>query len=106
MGYVYKRGSLYWVKYYRAGQFFRESTGTKKEAEAKRFLRAREGAIAEGKIPSLKLEKIRFEELADDMLTDYRTNGKKSIDRAKLSINADSGDSEHSFRRIPNTLSV
>ena len=45
-----------------------------------------EGHIAEGKFLGLKVEQIRFEELAEDFLNDYRINGKKSLERAERSV--------------------
>ena len=36
------------VKYYANGRAVRESTGTAKEQEARRFLKAREGLVATG----------------------------------------------------------
>ena len=39
MGSIYKRGEVYWVKYYRNGKPYRESTKSKKEADAKRLLK-------------------------------------------------------------------
>lgn len=38
MGQLYQRGRIWWVKFYVSGHPVRESTGTDKEAEAKRFL--------------------------------------------------------------------
>lgn len=46
----------------------------------------REGAIAEGKVPGVYFDKVTFDELAEDFLTDYRVNSKKSLVRAKRSI--------------------
>ena len=81
-----KESSVYWIKYYRAGKEYRESAKTKKESEAKRKLQAREGQIAENRFFGLKVEKVKFEELAEDFINDYKINGKKSIDRAERSI--------------------
>jgi len=75
---VYQRGNIYWIKYYRNGKPYRESTRSKKEADAKRLLKKREGEISEGKLPGVYFDKVRFEELAEDFLNDYRINGKKS----------------------------
>lgn len=87
MGTVYKRGNIFWVKYYRAGKPYFESTKSTKESEARKVLRLREGHIAENRFPGLRVEKIRFEELADDLLNDYRVNGRKSLKRAIRSLN-------------------
>ena len=75
---VYQRGNIYWIKYYRNGKPYRESTRSKKEADAKRLLKKREGEISEGKLPGVYFDKVRFEELAEDFLNDYRINGKRS----------------------------
>ncbi|TRZ50629.1 site-specific integrase, partial [bacterium] len=43
MGMIYKRGAVYWVKYYRNGKAYRETSKSNKEGEAKRLLKKREG---------------------------------------------------------------
>ena len=40
-----KQSAVYWIKYYRNGKPYRESTGSKKEADAKRLLKKREGDV-------------------------------------------------------------
>ena len=86
MGSIYKRGNVFWLKYYRAGKPYRESSKSTKETEAKRLLRLKEGQVEEGKFPGLRVEKIRFDELAEDLINDYKLNGKKSLIRAERSI--------------------
>lgn len=86
MGSLYKRGNIWWVKYYRNGKPYRESSGTTKKMVAKKLLDRREGDIAEGKVPGIIFEKVTFEELAEEFITDYRINKKKSLDRAELSV--------------------
>jgi integrase len=86
MGSIFKRGNIYWVKYYRAGKAYRESAHSAKESKAKRLLKLREGQVVENRFPGLRVEKIRYEELAQDFLNDYRVNGKKSIERAEMSL--------------------
>lgn len=86
MGSIYKRGSVFWLKYYRNGKPYRESAKTEKETEAKRLLKKREGEISEGKIPGVYFEKVRFNDLSDDFISDYRINGKKSLKRAERSV--------------------
>ena len=46
----------WWVKYYRAGKMYRESSGSTKR-DAKDLLRRREGSIASGTFTGLKPEK-------------------------------------------------
>jgi len=87
MGSMYKRGNTYWIKYYRNGKPYRESTRSTKKMVAKKLLDRREGDIAQGKMPGIQFEKVLFDQLADDFLRDYRINRKKSLDRAERSVN-------------------
>ncbi|MBE0426367.1 MAG: site-specific integrase [Nitrospirae bacterium] len=81
MGSLYKRGNVFWIKYYRNGKPYFESTHTKNEKLALKKLHIREAEIAEGRFPGLRVEKILYNELAEDLITDYKMNGRKSIDR-------------------------
>jgi integrase len=81
MGSVYRRGNIWWIKYYRNGNSFRESSKSRNVSDAKRLLRRREGEIATGEF--LAAERVRFEELAEDFLKDYRANNRKSFIWAK-----------------------
>lgn len=83
---VYLRGKTYWIKYYRNGKPYRESCHTDDQAEARRKLKLREGAIAKGEFFGLQIEKTTFEELAADYLTDLKIMGRKSIERAEISV--------------------
>lgn len=88
MGCIYRRknSKFYWIKYYRNGKPYQESTHSDKVEIAKRFLRLREGEISQGKIPGIYFERVTFNELTDDFLTDYRINGKRSIKKAERSV--------------------
>jgi len=86
MGSIYKRGTVFWIQYYRNGKPYRESTKSKKETDAKKLLRLREGELAQGKLPSITFERVKFDELAEDFLRDYRINQKKSLFRAEISV--------------------
>jgi integrase len=86
MGTIYKRGNIFWIKYYRHGKPYFESTHTGDEKKAKRKLGIREGQIADGKFPGLRVEKILFDELAQDLINDYKVNGKKSLERLEHSL--------------------
>jgi integrase len=86
MGMIYKRGKTFWIKYYRNGKPYYESSRSKKETDAKRLLKRREGEISEGKLPGIYFDRVRFDELAEDFLRDYRINENKSLVRAQLSV--------------------
>lgn len=87
MGSLFKRGKVWWVKYYKNGKSFRESSSSDKKMVAKQFLSRKEGEIAEGKVPSVCYDKVRFIELADAFLQDYRINERKSIAKAQQTTN-------------------
>ena len=83
---ITREGEILWLKYYdRNGKPIRESTGSTKDSDAKRLLKRREGEISSGKLPGIYFDRVKFDELAEDFLSDYRINGKDVV-RAKLSI--------------------
>jgi hypothetical protein len=87
MGSLYKRGKTWWLKYNHNGRCFRESSGTTKKMVAKKLLDRKEGEIAQGNMPGVLFDKVTFDELAGGYLRDYRINQKKSLVRAKISVN-------------------
>ncbi len=86
MGMIYQRGNIYWIKYYRAGKPYRESCKSEDEGKAKRLLKLREGEIVMGKFPGLQVQRVRFEELKEDLVNDYKVNGKRSLERLGRSL--------------------
>jgi len=79
MGQLKKRGNVWWIRYYRDGRRYEESSRSTKEGDARRLLRLREGDIERGLPVSPKIGRLRFEEAAQDLLNDYRTNGKRTL---------------------------
>src|SRR5918993_1788786 len=86
MGMTYKRGAVWWVKYYRNGRPIRESSRSTKESDAINLLKIREGDIAHGLPVNPKLNRICFDEAADDLKTDYAVNGRRSADELERRI--------------------
>lgn len=86
MGTIYRRKRVLWVKYYRNGKPYYESSRSNKKEVAKRLLKRREGEISKGELPGICFDKVRFDELAQDYLTDYRINGKKTLSKAGLCV--------------------
>jgi hypothetical protein len=82
MGSLYRRGDIWWVKYYANGCPIRESTGTEKETEARRFLREREGRVAIGQPILRRTERIGYEEAAQDLRQHYQTTGSRNLGEA------------------------
>lgn len=83
MGSLYKRGSVWWLKYYQNGRAVRESSGTNKETVARRMLRVREGDVEKG-IPLVpRAGRVSFDEAADDVLVDYQVNNRATLKHAQ-----------------------
>jgi len=83
MGSLYKRGSTWWIKYYLNGRPVRESTGTTKEQEATRILKAREGRAAAGLPVIPRADRVRYDEAAQDLRDHYRATGSRDLDEAE-----------------------
>src|SRR6266704_3701666 len=87
MGMLYRRGRIWWVKYYRSGKCFRESSKSQRRSDGNRLLRKREGDINTGVFLGTEVERVRFEELAEDLLNEYQINNRKSFIWLKRRIN-------------------
>lgn len=79
LGSIYRRGRVWWIKCHRQGRAFRESSHSESYGDAERLLKRRLGEIVTGKFAGLGPERIRFRELAQEVLTDYRDNERASI---------------------------
>ena len=86
MGCLYRRGKIYWIKYYRKGKAIMESTRSDKKEVAKRLLKRREGEISKGEIPGIYFDRVIFDELGENFLADYRINGRKTLAKAERSV--------------------
>jgi len=63
---------IWWIKYSKNGQTFRESSGSEKYGDAERVLKRRLGEIVSGKFAGLGPERIRMAALFDDVVEVYR----------------------------------
>jgi integrase len=79
-GCVYQRGTVWWLKYSRYGRAYRESTHSTDKRKAEKMLKIRLAEITSGTFVGPQAERVRVEELADDLLREYRINGRKSMD--------------------------
>jgi integrase len=86
MGEIRKRGRIWWVRYYRNGQRFEESTRKTNFEEARGILRLREGDIEKGVPVSPRAGRLRFDDAVKAVLTDYVINGRKSHGHAERRI--------------------
>jgi len=86
IGRVFKRGSMWWIAYYFQGKQYRESSQSESESKAWKLLKERVGEIGQGLLIGPIQEKVTFQELAQDLLTDYEIRGLRSLRSAKLSV--------------------
>ena len=86
MGELKQRGQIWWIRYYKNGRRHEESSGSTKEGDAKSLLRLREGDIERGVAITPKVGRIRFDEAVKDVINDYRTNRKRSLDDVERRI--------------------
>jgi integrase len=86
VGCIYRRGKNYWIKYYRNGKPYVESTRSDKKEVAKKLLIKRECEISKGELPGIYLDRVTFDDLGKDLITDYRINKRKSVDRVELAV--------------------
>lgn len=86
MGQLRRRGSVWWIRYYRNGRRFEETSGSEHRDDAKRLLKLREGEIAKGIPVSAKIGQLRFDQAAKDLLTDYDINGKRSAKNLRTTV--------------------
>jgi hypothetical protein len=77
---------IWWLKYYRNGKPYRESSRSEKETDARRLLKKREREMAAGKIPRIYFDRVRFDEFADKWISNYRVNQKKAFSAAENSM--------------------
>jgi integrase len=83
MGTLYRRGHVWWAKYYVNGRPVRESTGVAGDTgaaptEARRFLKVREGKAANGEPVLRRADRVRYEEIRADLLQHYATTGRRN----------------------------
>ncbi len=78
LGRVFKRGSIWWIGYYHRGKEYRESSESNRESDAKKLLKKRLGEIGSGKLLGPVQERVTFEELCEDLKSDYFVNKRKA----------------------------
>jgi integrase len=86
VGEIRKRGDVWWIRYYRNGVRHEESAESSKKGVAIDLLNIREGDRARGIPVTAKLGQLRFDTAAADVVTDYRINGKRSLEHVERRI--------------------
>lgn len=75
-GSIYQRGALWWIKYYRDGKPFYESSESAKYTDAQHLLAQRRAEIVNGTHLESKARRLLVNELLDTLVRDYKINGK------------------------------
>lgn len=74
-----RESAVWWIQYYSHGHKIRESTETADHAEAKDFLKRKEGDATKGRITKSTERKVLYSELAELVENDYEINGFRSL---------------------------
>jgi integrase len=86
-GSIYLRGVTYWIRYSHRGQEYRESSESESETVARRLLNARIRETGKrGKFLGPAEERLRFEDLAEMLRSDYLVNNRRSLRRVDASL--------------------
>src|SRR5262249_44270458 len=72
----------WWTKLYQNGHQARATTGTTEREAAEGILRDRLTRASQG-LPVVRLQDVRFDELAEDLTTHYRTTGSRDPQEAE-----------------------
>lgn len=75
----YKQSRYWWIKYYIGKKMCYESTKTEKKREAENFLAQRLAEVRTGQFFGPEWERTLVDDLAADLLNNYRFKGRKSI---------------------------
>lgn len=86
MGTIFQRGGSFQVQFYRAGRKFRETVRSPHREDAVRLLKQREGEIARGRPLFSHADRLTFDAVAKDFITDYQVNAKKSLGKARKTV--------------------
>jgi integrase len=86
MGAIYKRGHVYWIKYYQHGKPLYESAKSGNPADARALLRQREGAIERGVPVSPRASKVTVAEIFQALLDDYKANERSSLPKVQQQV--------------------
>jgi integrase len=82
-GYLYRRGTIWWVRYSVRGRDFRESSHSEHEAAAQKLLKARWQELGRGRFIGPSQDRVSMEELFVSLETDYEINRRRSLGTLK-----------------------
>lgn len=87
LGTVFKRGNVWWIKYYQHGKPIRESSKSTKQSDATKLLKQRLGEIGQGRLVGPSVERVTLEDMLRMLNDDYEANARRSKNRVQGSLN-------------------
>jgi integrase len=85
-GSLFLRGKVWWIKYYRAGRPFRETSKSTKRADAVALLQKRLGQVSQGQLINPRADRVAFDELTNDYIASYEVNALRSLPAARVYV--------------------
>lgn len=82
-GYLYRRGTIWWIRYSVRGRDFRESSHSEHEGVAQKLLKARWQEVGGGRFIGPSQERVTMEDLFASLETDYEINARRSLGTLK-----------------------
>jgi integrase len=86
MGELRQRGRIWWIRYYRDGRRFEESSKSEKKQAAIDLLKIREGDIARGVPVTSRMGRLKFDEAVQAVVADYKMNGRDTVKHVERRI--------------------
>src|SRR5229473_3431186 len=77
---------IWWIKYQVGGRPQCVSSHSERKEDAKRLLKTREGDVVRGVPITASTSRVSFEDAAADLISEYKTNGRRSLRTVELRI--------------------
>ena len=81
-GRVWQIGPIWWIQYYAHGRQVRETSGSRKRVVAERLLQKRLAEKMAGVLRVGGAQRLRYEQMRDNLYAKYRNESKRSLRRA------------------------
>lgn len=78
-GSIFQRGNVWWVRYYRHGKGFSESSGSELKTKATQLLKKRLAEITTGSFVGPAAERVPVADLVSDLISEQKANGNKAV---------------------------
>jgi len=77
-GYLYRRGTIWWIRYSVRRRDFGESSHSEQEGIAQKLLKSRWQELGRGRFIGPSQERVTMEDLLTSLEIDYEVNGRRS----------------------------